>query len=164
MEWLGTQQSAWDREKFPEGTLNAAQLNELFSIDDSTYGRMVSLYGVRHPAPILKLTEEITEVHIKMGHRRAVGIWDRQAVIWVTNEGIILATCIQIGEQNHRTQKFDPDTVEGYLWPTAEKHRFGKEPETVRFEHGMFSLGNAGAVPNIRQYIKEHYVNKEVNA
>ncbi len=158
MQWLGKQNDKWNHEVFPEGCLNKRQVDSLFSIDDPRYGRFNGLRaGI--PQPILKLTDHgFLEVHGNIGTHN-LRVWDRQAVIWMNNSGEQLATAIQLGQQNASTQMFDNAVVEAYLWDVEKRHqRWGKEPETRQYDR-FWSLGDQGAVPQIRQFIKETFVN-----
>lgn len=159
-KWLGDHTSGF--ELFPDGKLNAKQISDLLAMQDPAHG---SIFGLRAGTrqQILQLTDDgIVEVHVNIGHARR-GIWYRHAVVWMTDEGTWIASCIQKGEQNNKTQKFEGDLVEGYLWTKdmIKLGRFGREPITKQYEHGMFSLGNSGAVPEIRKFIKENYVNND---
>lgn len=158
MQWLGKQKDEWSHEVFPEGCLNKRQVGSLLSMDDPRYGRIRDLRaGI--PKPILKLTDHgFVEVHVNIGPN-SPRVWERQAVIWMNEFGDQLASAIQLGEQNSLTQMFDKAVVEAYLWDVEKRFgRYGRQPETRQYDQ-FWLLGNRGAVPQIRQFIKETFVN-----
>lgn len=150
-DWLGTNRASGFSESFPEGALNAKQLRTILSLDDRRYGKIVNTgHGVDQP--ILKLTEEITEVHLQIG--KGSFIDQRATVIWLDSKGNQIASAVWIGGPKTN------DMVESY-WIEPENLEFKPlkwEPITKQHEHGMWSLGLDGAVPLTRQFIKEHYV------
>src|SRR4051812_43194853 len=61
--WLGIRKDPWAQEKFPKGTVNFKQLRTLLNMEDR--GRVMVDLDL-DPA-ILKITDEIVEVHTRFG-------------------------------------------------------------------------------------------------
>jgi hypothetical protein len=139
-------------ECFPDGALNAKQLDMVLTLNDPDFGRIVAV-GHGAPQPILKLTEEITEVHLQIGQGRDF-MKRRTCVLWLNVAGKQIAAAIWVGKQrdellakSYWIKPEDMDVIRSPDW----------EPIVTEHEDGMWSLGNHGAVPLTRQFIKEHY-------
>lgn len=154
--WLGTQQDRWDRERFPQGTLNEAQIRTLFNIREGA--RLV--VGLDLKPAILKLTDEIVEVHTVFGHPgRSFG--GEPTYFWLDVNGDVLSSVIEKYEGPHGVHK-PGDTFRkwavGYL-RTPDMDRYDKAKE-VEYEH-MWSIGNYGAVAEVREHIRKYWIEQD---
>lgn len=141
------------REIFPDGAINSEQLRMILTLHDARFGRIVNTgHGIRKP--ILRLTKEITEVHLQVGaHDNFMG--QRGVVMWLREDGKQIASAVALDQHGRDRQAksywIKPEDIDGFKpldW----------EPITTQHQHGFWSLGNDGAVPATRQWIKEHYV------
>jgi hypothetical protein len=151
--WLGARRTGWAREEFPEGTLNEKQIRTLFEVEEG--GRTVVELDL-HPA-ILRITNEIVEVHTRFGHPRS-RFTAEPTYFWLNTDGKMLAAVI---EKYEGPQGVHPPGAKFRKWAigylrTPDMGPFDKAEE-VEYEH-MWSIGNEGAVSQIRQHIRDHWV------
>jgi hypothetical protein len=154
-EWLGKPVHPHDRESFPPGDLNEKQIRTLFSIEDG--GRRVVDLGL-HTA-IYKITESIREVHTLFGHpkQRSLGA---NLIFWLDAKGKYLAAV---------EEKYEGPS--GVHKPGDKFRKWGvgyyRDPQMVgfakayerEFERGLWCIGNQGAVPETREFVREVWVN-----
>lgn len=158
--WLGTQMDRWDRERFPQGTLNEAQTRELFHVREGQR-RVVDLD--LKPA-ILKLTDEIVEVHTVFGHPGQGYFGGEPTYFWLDSNGDVLAVVIEKYEGPRGVHK-PGDTFRkwavAYL-RTPDMNRSDQATE-VEYEH-MWSIGNYGAVAEVRAHVRQHWIEENNNS
>ena len=153
--WLGNRESHWAREQFPTGTINEKQLRTLFSIEEGSR-RIIDLdYVGNHN--ILKITDEITEIHTRFGQPRD-GLSARPIYFWLNTDGKMLAAVEEKYEGPagvHKPgDKFRKWAVAYLRHPSMQG--FDKAIE-IEYED-MWTLGHDGAVDKTRQYIRENWI------
>jgi hypothetical protein len=154
--WLGIRKDAWSRELFPEGMLNENQIRTLMSVKEgSRY--VTELYL---PPAILKMTDEIVEIHARFGHG---GSTDEVVFFWLDNDGNMLASVIEKYEGPSGVHK-PGDTYR--KWAVA----YLRTPEMRPFEQAyaqehdfLWGLGRDGAVEKTRQFIHDTWVTDNNN-
>ena len=153
--WLGVRKDAWSRELFPEGTLNGQQLRTLLQIEEGGR-RVIEADYVARPV-ILKITDEIVEVHVRFGHPR-IRHTAEPTYFWFNTDGKMIAAVV---EKYEGPQGVHPPGAKFRKWAVAYLHRPGmrgfEKAEEREYEH-MWCISNNGAVDQVRQYIKEHWV------
>lgn len=143
MTWLGNRSNQWERFQFPEGTLNEAQIRTLFEIEDA--GRRVVELDLK-PA-IFKLTDDgIVEVHVRFGGRRSH--MAQRAVFWMNEKGKHIVACEEFWDQPGRP-------VKAYL-KRPDDAPYAKAEERD-YPDGLWTLGNFGAIAEIRDFIRENW-------
>jgi len=152
--WLGARRDEWAREMFPEGTLNEKQVRGLFEIREGAR-RVIELD--LSPA-ILRVTDEIVEVHTRFGSPNASSFVAEPTYFWLNTDGKMLAAVI---EKYEGPQGVHPPGAKFRKWAvgylrTPDMGPYDKAEE-VTYEH-MWSIGNDGAVNQIRQHIRDHWV------
>ena len=152
--WLGARRNEWARECFPEGTLNEAQIRTLLSVEEG--GRRVVDLDFSKPS-ILRVTNEIVEIHTRFGNPRSPYTAE-PTYFWLNTDGKMLCAVVEKYEGPQGVHK-PGDTYRkwavGYL-RTPDMGSYDKAEE-VTYEH-MWSIGNDGAVNQIRQHIRDHWV------
>src|SRR3954470_1047088 len=88
--WLGIRKDPWAQEKFPKGTVNFKQLRTLLNMEDK--GRVMVDLDL-DPA-ILKITDEIVEVHTRFGQPRQ-RFASEPTYIWLNTDGKVLCAVIE---------------------------------------------------------------------
>lgn len=152
-KWLGVRKDNWWREHFPEGMLNEKQLRTILSIEEG--GRTVVELDL-HPA-VLKITDEIVEVHTRFGHSRS-RFTAEPTYIWLDSKGKVLSVVV---EKYEGPQGVHPPGAKFRKWAigylrTPDMGAYDKAVE-VEYEH-MYCISDKGAVDQVRKHIKEHWV------
>jgi len=106
-----------------------------------------------HPGRVInKLTEEIVEVHLRVGRS---DIYAHHCVLWMDSVGKMLASAIVIDDDRRRAISY---------WTPYEKYErpwANVQPIETTHNNGMYSLGMDGALALTRQFIFDQYVNRE---
>jgi hypothetical protein len=153
--WLGTRKDQWSHEIFPEGMLNQHQLRTLLEVEEGGR-RVIELDYVARPA-ILKITDEITEVHVRFGHPRERHTAE-PTYFWFNTDGRYLAAVI---EKYEGPQGVHPPGAKFRKWAVAylrtpSMSNFDKAEE-VTYE-AMWTLSHNGAVDQVRQFIRDNWI------
>lgn len=153
--WLGVRKDNWSSELFPEGMLNGDQLRTLLSVEEG--GRRVIEADYTARPVILKMTDEIVEIHVRFGNPRSRHTAE-PTYFWLDSKGRMLAAVV---EKYEGPQGVHPPGAKFRKWAVAYLHRpdgrvFAKAEER-EYEH-MWCLSNQGAVDQVRLFIRDHWV------
>jgi hypothetical protein len=151
--WLGKCRDRDNREQFPEATLNEAQIRVLFSMENQ--GRAIVELDLK-PA-LLKLTDEIIEIHTRFGHPRS-RFTAEPTYLWLDISGNVLSALV---EKYEGPQGVHPPGAKFRKWAigylrTPDMHPYDKAEE-VEYEH-MYCISDKGGVDQVRKHIREHWV------
>ena len=153
--WLGERKDRWARETFPETMLNEQQVRTLFSVSEG--GRQVIDLDLK-PA-ILKITDEIVEIHTRFGHPGSASMMAMPTYFWLDADGNILAV---VEEKYEGPRGVHPPGAKFRKWAVAylrtpDMNPYDKAEERT-YEH-MWCISDNGAVTQVRQFIRDNWVN-----
>jgi len=150
--WLGKSKD-YGYETFPETTLNEKQIRALFMTSEGSR-RVLTLCFTTRPA-ILKLTDEITEIHVQFGRS---SVQSAHLIFWYDQSGNTLAV---VEEKYEGPQGVHKPGDKFRKWAVAYLRHPGMSPfekaEEVEYEY-LYGIGRDGALGNVREYVRTTWI------